>query len=76
MDYYLLPVEKNEIDRIEDSLKKIDYDVDDRAFIWSAEDIDKILITMTKENAHRIIIDFLPEPVADKFAKLFGVKMN
>jgi hypothetical protein len=57
-------------------LKKIDYDVDDRAFIWSAEDIDKILITMTEENAHRIIIDFLPEPVADKFAKLFGVKMN
>ena len=74
MDYYLLPVEKNEIDRIEDSLKKIDYDVDDRAFIWSAEDIDKIIITMTEENAYRIVMDFLPEPVADKFTELFEGK--
>jgi len=76
MDYYLLPLEKEESVKLEEELKKINYDVDDRAFIWSAKDIDKVVNTMTKENAYKMIFDFLPEPVGDKFAKLFEVKID
>ena len=76
MDYYLLPLEKDESVKLEEELKKIDYDVDDRALFWNAEDIDRIVNSMTKENAYKIIFDFLPEPVGDKFAKLFEVKMD
>jgi hypothetical protein len=76
MDYYLLPLEKDEADKLEDALRKINYDVDDRAFIWSTEVIDKIVSTMTKENAYKVIMEFLPEPVADKFTKLFEIKMD
>jgi len=65
-----------EVDKIKEELKKINYDVDDRAFIWSAKDIDKVVNTMTKENAYKMIFDFLPEPVGDKFAKLFEVKID
>ena len=73
MDYYLLPLEKDEADQLEDALNKINYDVDDRASIWSAEDVDKIVNTMTKETAYKVITEFLPEAIADKFAKLFEV---
>jgi hypothetical protein len=76
MEYYLLPVEESEAVAFEEALKKIDYDVDDRAFIWTKEDIDKIVNTMTKENASKLIVDFLPEPVGDKYANLFGIKFN
>ena len=76
MDYYLLPLEKDESAQLEEELRKINYDVDDRAFIWSAKDIEIIANTMTKENAYKMIIEFLPEPVADKFAKLFEVKIE
>ena len=74
MDYYLLPLEKVEVDQFEQALRKINYDVDDRSFVWTEEVIDKIISTMTKENAYKIIMQFLPEPVADKFAELFEVK--
>lgn len=70
MEHYLLPVEKNETDMFEDALKKINCDVDDRSSYWNEADIDKIVQTMTKENANKLIIEFLPEPVAYKFAKL------
>ncbi len=76
MNYYLLPVDKDESDQLEDTLRKINYDVDDRASIWSTEVIDKIVSTMTKENAYKMVVEFLPEPVADKFAKIFEVKIN
>jgi hypothetical protein len=76
MDYYLLPLEKDESVKLEVELRKINYDVDDRALFWNAEDIDRIVNSMTKENAYKIIFDFLPEPVGDKFAKLFEVKMD
>ena len=74
MDYYLLPLEKVEVDQFEQALKKINYDVDDRSFVWTEEVIDKIISTMTKENAYKIIMQFLPEPVADKFTELFEGK--
>ena len=74
MDYYLLPLEKNEVDQFEDVLKKINYDVDDRAFVWSEEVIEEIVNKMTVENAYQTIMQFLPDPVADKFTKLFKVK--
>jgi hypothetical protein len=74
MDYYLLPLEKVEVDQFEQALRKINYDVDDRSFVWTEEVIDKIISTMTKENAYKMIIQFLPEPVADKFAELFEGK--
>jgi hypothetical protein len=74
--YYLLPVEENEAIAVEEALKKVDYDVDDRASIWSKEEIDKIVSTMTKENAPKMIIEFLPDPIGDKFADLFGIKFN
>ena len=66
MEYYLLPVEEGEeAVAVEEALKKIDYDVDDRASIWSKEDVDKIVKTMTKENALNVIVQFLPDP--DRF---------
>lgn len=74
MDYYLLSLEKNEVDQFEEALKEINYDVDDRASAWSEESIEEIVNKMTEENAHQIIIDFLPEPVADKFTMLFKAK--
>jgi len=76
MDYYLLPLEKDETDKLEDALRKINYDVDDRASIWSAEVVDKIVSTMTKENAYKVVMEFLPEPVADKFTELFEIKID
>ena len=75
MDYYLLPLEKNEVDQFEDMLKEINYDVDDRASVWSEESIEEIVTKMTEENAHQMI-DFLPVPVADKFTMLFKAKLN
>jgi hypothetical protein len=76
MEYYLLPVDKGEeAVAVEEALKKIDYDVDDRASIWSKEEIDKTVKTMTKENALNMVIQFLPDPVGDKFADLFGIKI-
>ena len=76
MEYYLLPVEESEAVAFEEALKKIDYDVDDRASIWTKQDIDKIINTMTKENAPKLIVKFLPDPVGDKFAELFGIKFD
>ena len=76
MEYYLLPVEESEAIAFEEALKKIDYDVDDRASIWTKEDIDKIVNTMTSENASKLIVEFLPDPIGDKFADLFGIKFN
>jgi hypothetical protein len=76
MEYYLLPVEESEVVTFEEALKKIDYDVDDRASVWTKEDIDRIVNTMTKENASKLIVEFLPEPVGGKFANLFGIKFN
>jgi hypothetical protein len=77
MEYYLLPVEEGEeAVAVEEALKKVDYDVDDRASIWSNEEIDKIVKTMTKENAPNLILQFLPDPVVDKFADLFGITFN
>lgn len=56
MEYYLLPVEEGEeTAAIEEALKKVDYDVDDRAITWNREEIDKIVKTMTKENALNLI---------------------
>jgi hypothetical protein len=76
MEYYLLPVEEGEeAVAVEEALKKVDYDVDDRASIWSKEEIDKIVKTMTKENAPSLIVQFLPDPVGDKFTDLFGIKI-
>jgi hypothetical protein len=76
MEYYLLPVEESEAVALEEALKKIDYDIDDRASIWTKEDIDKIINTMTKENASKLVLEFLPDPVGDKFANLLGIKIN
>lgn len=76
MEYYLLPVEESEAVAFEEALKKIDYDIDDRASIWTKQDIDKIINTMTKENASKLIVKFLPDPVGDKFAELFGIKFD
>ncbi|MFL6422647.1 MAG: hypothetical protein ACJ71R_03540 [Nitrososphaeraceae archaeon] len=77
MEYYLLPVEEGEeAVAVEEALKKVDYDVDDRASIWSNEEIDKIVKTMTKENAPNLILQFLPDPVEEKFADLFGITFN
>ncbi len=76
MDYYFLPLEKNEIGQFEDALKEINYDVDDRASVWSEDSIEKIVNNMTEENAYKMIIEFLPEPVADKFTMLFKVKIE
>jgi hypothetical protein len=40
------------------------------------EDIDKIISTMTKENATKMILQFLPDPIEDKFAQLLGIKLD
>ena len=77
MEYYLLPVEEGkEAVAVEEALKKIDYDVDDRASTWTKEDIDNIVKIMNKENALNLIVQFLPEPIGDRFAHLFGIKFN
>lgn len=77
MEYYLLPVEEGEeAIAIEVALKKVDYDVDDRASMWTKNEIDKIVKTMTKENALTSIVQFLPDPVGDKFANLFRIKFD
>jgi hypothetical protein len=55
MDYYLLPLEKEEVKKFEYELRKIDYDVDDRVLFWNAEDIDRIVNSMTKENAYKMM---------------------
>ncbi|MER5174199.1 MAG: hypothetical protein ABJB76_12695 [Candidatus Nitrosocosmicus sp.] len=74
MEYYLLPIEEKEAGRVEDALKKINYDLDDRASTWNQKDIDEIVNTMTKENAPKLIVEFLPDEIGDKFANLFGFK--
>jgi hypothetical protein len=77
MEYYLLPIEEGkEAVAVEEALKKVDYDVDDRASTWSNEEIDKILKTMTKENAPNLILQFLPDPIADNFADLFKIEYS
>jgi hypothetical protein len=77
MEYYLLPVQEGkEAVAVEEALKKIDYDVDDRASIWSKKEIDEIVKTMTKENALNMVVQFLPDPVGDKFAELFRIKFD
>ena len=76
MGYYLLPLEKNEIGQIEDALKEINYDVVDRASVWSKKVIEKIINKTTGENAYKMIIEFLPDPDADKFTMLFKVKIE
>jgi hypothetical protein len=76
MDYYLLPVEDDEAVAVEEALKKINYDVDDRASVWGKEVINKIVNTMTKENAPKMISDFLPDPIRDKFINLFGLNFD
>jgi hypothetical protein len=76
MEYYLLSVEVGEESiAVEEALKKVDYDVDG-ASMWSKDEIDKIVKTMTKENALFPIVQFLPDPVGDKFADLFRIKFN
>ncbi len=74
MEYYLLPLEEKEAVKVEDALKKINYDLDDRASTWNQKDIDEIVNTMTKENAPKLIVEFLPDEIGDKFANLFGFK--
>jgi len=77
MEYYLLPIEEGkEAVAVEEALKKVDYDVDDRASTWSNEEIDKIVKNMTKENATSLILQFLPDAVADKFADLFKIEYS
>jgi hypothetical protein len=76
MEYYLLPVEEDEAVAVEEALKKINYDVDDRASVWGKEVIYKIVNAMTKENAPKMISDFLPDPIRDKFINLFGINFD
>jgi hypothetical protein len=76
MEYYLLPVEDDEAVAVEEALKKINYDVDDRASVWGKEVINKIVNAMTKENAPKMISDFLPDPIRDKFINLFGLNFD
>lgn len=76
MEYYLLPVEDDEAVAVEEALKKINYDVDDRASVWGKEVINKIVNAMTKENAPKMISDFLPDPIRDKFINLFGLNSD
>ena len=76
MEYYLLPVEEDEAVAIEEALKKINYDLDDRASVWGKEVINKIVNAMTKENAPKMISDFLPDPIRDKFINLFGLNFD
>lgn len=74
MEYYLLSVEEQEAAAIEEALRWVNYDVDDRAFNWGKEETDKIINSMTKENATKIILQLLPEPVGDKFSELLGLQ--
>lgn len=77
LEYYLLPVQEGEeAIAVEEALKKVDYDVDDRASVWTKDEIDKIVKNMTKENALTSIVQFLPDPVGDKFANLFRIKFD
>ena len=76
MEYYLLPVEDDEAVAVEEALKKINYDVDDRASVWGKEVINKIVNAITKENAPKMISDFLPDPIRDKFINLFGLNFD
>lgn len=76
MEYYLLPVEDDEAVAVEEALKKINYDIDDRASVWGKEVINKIVNAMTKENAPKMISDFLPDPIRDKFINLFGINFD
>jgi hypothetical protein len=76
MEYYLLPVVEDEAVAVEEALKKINYDVDDRASVWGKEVINKIVNAMTKENAPKMISDFLPDPIRDKFINLFGINFD
>jgi len=76
MEYYLLPVEDDEAVAVEEALKKINYNVDDRASVWGKEVINKIVNAMTKENAPKMISDFLPDPIRDKFINLFGLNFD
>jgi hypothetical protein len=77
VEYYLLPVEEGEAVAFEEALKKIGYDVDDRASAWTGEIIQRIVNAMTtKENAPALVVEFLPDPVRDKFAELFGISRD
>ena len=76
MEYYLLPVDKSEAPEVEEALKRANYDVDDRALIWSQEQINKVTSLMTKENAQNLILEFLPDPVGEKFAQVYGLKLD
>ena len=71
-----MPVEDDEAVAVEEALKKINYDVDDRASVWGKEVINKIVNAMTKENAPKMISDFLPDPIRDKFINLFGLNFD
>jgi hypothetical protein len=44
--------------------------------IEEGKEVDKILKTMTKENAPNLILQFLPDPIADKFADLFKIEYS
>jgi hypothetical protein len=76
MKYYLLPVEESEALEVEEALKKVNYDVDDRASIWGKEEINKVINLMTKENAQNLILEFLPDPIGEKFAKVYGLNLD
>lgn len=76
MEYYLLPVEESEALEIERALRKINYDVDDRASIWGKEEISKVINSMTKENAQNLILEFLPDPIGEKFANVYGLNLG
>ena len=76
MEYYLLPVDKFEAPKVEKALKEANYDVDDRASIWSQEEIKKVTNSMTKENAQKLILEFLPDPIGERFAQVCGLKLD
>lgn len=76
MEYYLLPVEESEALKVEEALKKVNYEVDDRASIWGKEEINKVINSMTKENALNLILEFLPDPVGEKFAEVYGLNLD
>lgn len=52
-----------------EALKKVNYDVDDRS-IWSKEEINKVINSMTKENVQNLILEFSPYPVGEKFVEV------
>jgi len=43
--------------------------VDDRS-IWSKEEINKVINSMTKENVQNLILEFSPYPVGEKFVEV------